>query len=481
LEQDGKNIMNKRIRQLSQEVRSGKQLQENIPQLFNTMADQYQTYASVRLAMHYFSFYETYLDEENTWGVQAKETIARINHIIRENILEGCTGAAREKAISETDKLRKEISKQMNVLTTYTDIFQIYEFVLNRLEYRFMEKLGPVDEVELEKEILRYIFAEEDNLVINEKIREIIGQLPIRITRQKYFDLLQDSLNSYLGADEASLQTYLYMLRTSAMLYHEEGMEECYPELAKRMNQLSKVDYKNITKEAYDQCVSALQVATLMLEIDTTIYFGLQEIVNEVYTMLLCSTYAGMVENDFSIATDTAMIILQEINTAFTHTEKNELNEELIDKFSDMEGVQEELSYELTLLEDALYEVEHTHQELTKSMMLDQLLQILLRSQKLLSNSLFIDLDEVQKEENTVDEALLEAETRALTEELEALFGNQDKIVSRAIMANTLSKMPVFFKDHKEVMDYVRYSIERCSDVYEKAACIEIINEIISD
>lgn len=472
--------MNKKIRNLSQEVRSGKQLQENIPQLFNTMADQYQTYASVRLAMHYFSFYESYLDEENTWGTQAKETIAHINHIIRENILERCVGAAREKAISETDMLRKEISKRMNVLTTYTDIFQVYEFILNRLEYRFKEDIEPIDEEEVAREILRYIFAEEDNLVINEKIREIIGQLPIRITKQKYFDLLQDSLNSYLGADEASLQTYLYMLRTSAMLYHEEGMEECYPELAKRMDQLSKVDYKNITKEAYDQCVSSLQVATLMLETDTTIYFGLQEIVNEVYAMLLCSTYAGMVDNDFRAATDTAMIILQEINTAFLQTEKSELNEELIDKFSDMEGVQEELSYELTLLEDALYEVEHSHQELTKSMMLDQLLQILLRSQKLLSNSLFIDLDEIQRE-SIVDEALLEAETKALVHELEELFGNQDKIVSRAIMANTLSKMPVFFKDHKEVMDYVRYSIERCSDVYEKAACIEIINEIMSE
>jgi hypothetical protein len=480
LEQDGKIIMNKRNRHLSQEVRSGKQLQENIPQLFNTMADKYQTYASVRLAMHYFSFYESYLDEENTWGVEAKETISHINHIIRENVLERCAGAAREKAISETDKLRKEISKRMNILTTYTDIFQIYEFVLNRLEYRFKEELEPVDEVEIEKEILRYIFAEEDNLLINEKIREIIGQLPIRITRQKYFDLLQDSLKSYLGADEASLQTYLYMLRTSAMLFHEDGMEDCYPELAKRMDQLSKVDYKNITKEAYDQCINVLQVATLMLEIDTTIYFGLQEIVNEVYAMLLCSTYAGMVDSDFRVAADTAMNIIQEINTAFSQTEKTELNEDLIDKFSDTEGVQEELSYELTLLEDALYEVEHTHQELTKSMMLDQLLQILLRSQKLLSNSLFIDLDEVLKD-NMVDEALLEAETKKLTEELEALFGNQDKVVSRAIMANTMSKMPVFFKDHKDVMDYVRYSIERCSDIYEKAACIEIINEIMSE
>jgi hypothetical protein len=472
--------MNKRIRHLSQEIRSGKQLQENIPQLLNTMADQYQTYAGIRLAMHYFSFYEAYLDEENTWGTEAKATIDRINQIIRQLLRGRCTGADREKAIHETDLIRTEISKRMNMLTTYTDIFQIYEYVLNRLEYRFKEELEQIDEVEFEKEVLRYIFAEEDNLVINERIRETIGQLPIRITRQKYFDLLQDSLKSYLGADEATLQTFLYMLRTSAMLYREEGMEEYYPELAKRMEQLSKVDYKNITKEIYDSCIGTLQVATLMLEIDTSIYFGLQEIVNEVYAMLLCSAYAGMVDNDFRQASDTAMEIIRQINECFLQTEKVELPEELIDRFTDMEGVQEELSYELTLLEDSFYEVENIHRELSKSMMFDQLLQILSRTGKLLSNSLFIDLNEEVKDQ-VVDEELLETVTKSLFQELETLFSERDKTISRAIMANTLNKLPVFFKDHKDVMDYVRYSMERCSDVYEKAACIEIISAIMTE
>ncbi len=472
--------MNKKIRTLNQDIRSGKQLQENIPQLFNRMADHYQTYAGVRLAMHYFSFYESYLDEENTWSQESKQTIAHINHIIQENILGNCAGPAREKGIHEADTIRGEIAKRMSMLTAYTDMFQIYEYILNRQEYRFKEELNPVDEVEFEKEILRYIFSEEDNLVINEKIREIIGQLPIRITKQRYFDLLEDSLRSYLGADETSLQTYLYMLRTSAMLYREEGMEEYYPELAKRMEQLSQVDYKNLTKEIYNQCVGTLQVATLILETETTVYFGLQEIVNEVYAMLLCSAYAGMVDNEFHVAADTAMNILKEINNAFSQTEKEELKEELIDLFSDMEGVQEELSYELTLLEDALYEVDHTHQELAKSMMHGQLLQILQRSQKLLSNSLFVDLNE-EKKETVVEEEVLAKETEALIKELTMLFSNQDKVISRAIIANTLNKMPVFFKDHKEVMEYVQYSIERCSDIAEKAACVEIIRSIMSE
>jgi hypothetical protein len=111
--------------------------------------------------------------------------------------------------------------------------------------------------------------------------------------------------------------------------------------------------------------------------------------------------------------------------------------------------------------------------------MLDQLLQVLLRSQNLLSNSLFINLEEESKTEEVVDEERIERERNALEEDLTGLFDSSDRMISRAVMANTMNKMPVFFADHKEVMDYVRYSLDRCADQYEKAACFEIISEIM--
>ena len=112
--------------------------------------------------------------------------------------------------------------------------------------------------------------------------------------------------------------------------------------------------------------------------------------------------------------------------------------------------------------------------------MADQLLNVLLRAQKLLSNSMFINL-EGEKEEETVDEDMVEKETKALIDELTLLFAEHDKVICRAVIANTINKMPVFFKDHKEVMDYVCYSFERCSDTFEKAACVEIINAIMAE
>ncbi len=471
--------MNKTIKNIRQEVISARQLQEKLPELFNYLADYDWSYAAIRLSMHYYAFYETCCDDEKQWSEGVKNTAKKLNTIIKEHILTSCCGKEREMAILAVDNLRRSISSRMNILTAYTDIFQIYEYVLNRLEYRFKPTVKPVDDTEFSKEILRYIFDSEDNFVINEKIREIIGQLPIRMTRQKYFELLGDSIDSYLGADQSALDTYLYMLRTSAMLYHAEGMEDCYPELMIKLLQLKTIEYKNITKKDYDKSITLLDEATLILETDTTAYFSLQEITNEVYTMLLCSAYQGMTENENKEAAEAALIIIREVNDLFANEDMKEPSEELLDRFTDLEGIQEEISYDLSMLEDALYEAGHTHRELVRSMMLEQPLQILQLSQKLLSGSLFIKLEE--SEEGMVDEETVKREKNSLTEELALLFDGQDRMVSRAVIANTINKMPVFFKDHTEVMNYVRYSLERCSDAFEKAACVEIINAIMAE
>ena len=72
--------MDKNIKQICKEIRSGRHLEEHIPLLFNYMAESYYTNASVRLAMHYFSYYENYCDDEGTWSKEALEYTDKINH-----------------------------------------------------------------------------------------------------------------------------------------------------------------------------------------------------------------------------------------------------------------------------------------------------------------------------------------------------------------------------------------------------------------
>ncbi|NLC19329.1 MAG: hypothetical protein GX757_08970 [Clostridiales bacterium] len=472
--------MDNELRKICRTIQRGKRLEESIPVLLNKLADVYYVYAGLQLAMNYYTLYQDYCDEEELWSGDAVDRTKSVNTFIREHLFDFKSGQEHEEAVLTIDAIRKDNMKRMDVLTAYTDIFQIYEYVLNRIEYKYKENPYNIDDEEFAREILRYVFNTEDNFAINEKIKEIIGQLPVRMTKQKYFDLLGQSAHAYKGAERDTFDTFLYMIRTSAMLHKNEDMDKCYPQLADKKSYLEKLQFKNLSHEEFNEAFDMMKAAISILEKETTIFITLQEIINSIYIILICYPYAGMSQSEEHKAWDSAFEIIRKVNASFIKGEKDDLSEEIADKLSEIEGIQEDIAYDLTILEDTLYTVGMNYKELTQSLMLDTLMQVLARSQKLNSDSIFIDLDLVY-EEGKVDEQLINRELNELKEQLSAAFDSLDRMVCRAIMANTLNKMPVFFSNRTEVMDYVRYTIEHCFDMHEKAASYEIINKIMSE
>lgn len=470
--------MDKSVKAVYKDILNDKLPEENIPKFLNYTVNEYSIFAEVRLAMHYYAFYETYLDEGELWGEAAMDIVKKLNQLISKNIVKAQNGAEHEEAVRTVDRLRNDIMKRMKLLTAYTDIFQIYEYILNRVEYRF--KVSDVSEDdEFAREILNFIFDSKDNVIINDKIREIIGQLPVRLTKQKYFDMIKHSIHEYKGASRDSLNTYLYMLRASAMLWPEGEMPDLYPKLWEQKEFLDHIDYTNISEAGYEEAEKIIMQAAQALEAETSVYYSVQEIVNEVYAMLICSPYIGIASSEDTKKEEAALEIIKGINEIFIKNKKAEPAAELIGHFVLIEGVQEELSYDLTAMEEALYQVDKNHRSLAESILADRLLNILLLCRDLLSNSLFIDFYEIKSAAVVSGETAVE-EADKLIAELTKLFNDHDRMVTRAVMANTLNKMPVFFRDHKEVMDYVRYSLEKCTDLAEKKACMDIIGEIMS-
>lgn len=472
--------MDKKIKQICRDVKNGKLLEENIPSLFNYLTDQYHAYAGVRLVMHYVTLYEAYLDEGSLWSQDAMDLTDRLNNLIRDNILNQSMGHAHQEIIASVDQIRNGIMHRMKLLTAFTDVLINFEYILNRIEYRFKDECVFVeDDDELAREILRYIFDSQDNVIINEKIKDMLGQLPIRISRQKYFELLKESMHNYLGAQKASLNTYLYLLRSAAMLEPIDELEKMYPFLWEAKTFLFQLDYQKLDQSEYEQAREKIEQAATLLNRESSFYFGLQEVINEVYAILLCSPYSGM-DQIRDENTDVILALLKDVNGYFMNKEQKELSSENLEQLIGLEGLQEELTVKLTEPEDTLYTVDIYYRYLVESIMLDKVMNVLLRTRDLLSSSIFIDWEE-KEEDGMVGEKELDEEAAKLEAELTVLFADQDKSVMRSVMANTLNKLPVFFKDHKEVMDYVRYSLQRCSDPYEKAACREIILDIIHD
>lgn len=87
--------------------------------------------------------------------------------------------------------MRNNIIRKMQALTYYVDKYNVYEFAYNRVEYKYHDYDMPANysDEEFTRKIMKYIFDDEDATIINSKICEIIGQLPIRMTKSKIFDM----------------------------------------------------------------------------------------------------------------------------------------------------------------------------------------------------------------------------------------------------------------------------------------------------
>lgn len=472
--------MSKNLKSIYNDIINNRNPQDKIPEFLMMTVERYNTYASVRLALTYYTYYEIYWDEKENWSDKLHEYTKNINTIISDALLQVRSKEEQEKYIKHIDDIRRSITAGMEKLSQYADLFEIYEYALNRVEYRFNEMKEIEEDEGIAKDVLRFIFEDEDNALINERIRDVIGQLPVRITKQKYFDYINDSLHELMGANKDTLDTYIYLIRSCATLDISQDMKGAYPELWDKKEKLEKLDFKDITREEYQAASLLVQEAVEILELESTAYYLLIESINELYTLLLCAPYitqATEVENQQRGA---ALHIIESINRAFSKDKQEEATAEVLTSFELIEGVQEDMEFDIISYEDALYHIDKYHRDLVESMGKEELLHSLLLSKDLHSGSLFIELNSISSAE-IVDKEVLRKEIDKLIEELKFSFKGSDRMITRAIMANTMNKMPVFFNTHTEVMEYVVYSLEKCMDMAEKYASMEIIYSMMNE
>ena len=93
-------------------------------------------YSYTRLALNYYTLYETLTEEPELPG-KGGAFLLTLNELIGA-YLEG------KEILNRLDQLREEVTREVEILTAYTDCFQIYEYVLNRLErsYKTLPETG---------------------------------------------------------------------------------------------------------------------------------------------------------------------------------------------------------------------------------------------------------------------------------------------------------------------------------------------------
>lgn len=479
--------MSKSIKECVNGINKNKNLEELLPEYVSQSMQLNDSYARLKMMMEYYIYYEMLSEGINPYIDSAKDTTDELNEIIFKLFEEDLSDEEADKAAEKLLELRQVVIDKMQVLTTYVDCFVIYEYILNRVQYRFEEMETLPEDSLFARDVVSFIFSTEDNVAISDNIHSVIGQLPMRISRKRYYEMIRETISVYKGSDKSSLESFLYMFKTNAMLYKTPHGDKYFTEFVPILDELALVDYEKITEDEFKIYSEKIRVNASKLNDISDLYMQLGQIINEAYIIAKSVKYTRDADS-----IEAADKVIKGINSLFTGRKSNVwdeaegLSEEddeaklywLGEHFPHIEGKQEKIYDSLNMAGAVLDEIIESDQKVIEELGLTEEFVILKQMSQLNSNSVFAEVN------GTIDETKVTAEmaeeaAENLICEVKELFNNSSRMVRRAIMANTLEKMPVFFKTSQEVADYVMASLIQCNDEAEKYASKQLILEMI--
>lgn len=469
---------------VSQEISKGKNLDVNLTRYSTGLSSMYHGLGFIKLSMNYYTVYDI-IKEDGFTDSQYDGILNRFNQVISNQIiplaqLNTDDEEYEEKlknltATERIDEIRNDIIKIMEVVTTFVDRLRIFEYVLNRIEYRFTEDTPDKEYygMYLTNDIMHYILADKDNVVINSKISEVVGQLPMRLSRGKFFEYLREAFTLYHGAQKSTIDDFAYTLRTSAMIGSMDGLKEMFPECFDIFKTLDNADYGNVDEKEYERLRGALTIASERMTGCADMFVLLAQMVNDAYTVLLTGKQAFSDVEEIQ----NALAIISSVNNCFNNDAK--LEDELLNRFEAFEGKQERI---LSIVSKCDFAV-----DLAMANYKEQLIQAgqlgmyeaLAAVAKLQSGSDFVSLKINELLEEVPEDSYADGVCEELISQLEESFKSEVQIVRRAVMSSVLSQLPVFFNSTEEIQNYINLSLEQCNDAAEQMAVIEVMKLLL--
>lgn len=451
------------VRKLKNEIHFKESLQE----YSDFMNRKYKEFAYIRFALLYDTFFEVIAETEE---VKNKLNVS-YQEVLFKEIEKVMNGQIEEADKNTIEQLRNEIISDMKVLTAYVDKFQVYEHMLNRIQYQF-EDVDEVDVDALIQDMFAFIFADKDNVIINDKIRSLMYELPVRMTKNKFYEYIFDAMDIYNGTTRDGIESFLYMVKTTAGLGCPSNMKAKYPIIFTTLEQFEHVDYTDLSKEEFEKLKELRNEIVLELQERVNLLMQLQEIVNHVYALILTKDFRLPDTKAFSAASE----IIHKVNHSFMEHQSELIG--LGPLFMELEGTQESIYEEIQNAEGMVYELMTDSKDKLEECEQLQMIEGVQLVMNLLSDSIFMELKK-ENESLMVDAEFLLNEKNMLVEEFTKLFDSHSRVYNQSVMAMVLSKLPVIFNSQNEMKEYFEHTLSRCNNKNLLYASSKLIRDFI--
>ena len=450
------------IRKIIKDLDKGVAPRKNLPIYANYLADTYLNYASIELVFSAYMLVETCQEgidlseeEERRYDEVRKE----IPHVYEED------AEAQKTCIERIDRIRGEITQVMEKYTSYTDQLICYDYVLKHRKFDFEEEepyqkdVFATEEDVFVKELMAFLVGNKDQSIVKERLQQLMGMIPVHMTKQRLMGKIQDTGSLYIGGDMASLDNFIYMIRSAAMI-QKAGTETEEDAIADLLKELQNTDFAGLTKESFETMSKELEKAGEYILHVTDFYYQLQKVVNAMYALSLANCH----KREESALYEHCRGILMEVANG-------SLNKEGLVK---LEGKIETYVEKSSYLEAVLFEIKASHKKIIEELGKGEEFDAFAKIANLLSDSLFIDMERFG-ESDTVEAAVETEKIKELTGELSDFLSTLSKPLKKAVMAEVLEKLPVEFTNAGEIETYIRTNLFGCQNEAEKkAAMIEL-------
>lgn len=463
-------------------IQADKDREDNILKYQRLLGTAFNDYSTIKLSMNLFTLYERIADlldtespDEDMMQVrdEMEQYINTLSFSLRNVFVDKKPDAS---LISDITSIRDKITADMKLLTFYVDAYEIYEYILNRKEPKFRdEELIEIDSAQLAETMFDFVFAEDDKLLINTRIQDMIAQLPVRMTKSHFFDIISNSLMIYRGGEKKSVDGFIESIRDAALLDEPKGLSDRYASLYEFYKELRSVNYESIDKDTVSSLSDKISENADKISAICSDYMMMTEVINDILVVLYTE---GLKDSSYlDDRYDTASTIISSIVTATDIYEASAGFDEL---FVKLEGAQEDVYETLASLNANFDDLYNTYYEMYEGD-IQNAFDNLSKVDRLTSTSLFMDIENsgLSVVVDEADEIYIDEEKNSLVEDFKAHFEKLGKSERRSVMAKVMSLMPVFFNTKQEIKEYFEYALSSCSDLAEMTACKELIDDLI--
>lgn len=470
------------IEKVSAQLKSKENIMSTLKEVISVSQNQYMRYFLSNMVLEFLTYFEYVGEEGNKHIIEGDKILAEVVGELKSALLnpEGLIGMddeARIALIAKLKKYRVELSEHVAAIAGYDDKLKMHEYVLNRRVKRHNTiGIDNVSDEDMAGRLLQFIFEFEDVITINDRIKTVYSQLPVRMSKTKFHEWVENALIGMKGVTVGDLDNYITYLKET---YNPSGID-CYgdvlPSVFTTLSEFEVLYTDIVNNEVVEPLEMAMTRIKTTLESCVSVYTYTASVINNLLGLCYVMNAESLEVNTESV--ERFVRIMQ-----YVDARKNEamlIDETLVAELNAIADEFETIRMNNGKCDGLIEEAKQGFVDEIVAEGLEQSYDEISSLYILTSASYFAPLSIEAKDTMVVDEKVLLERKADLLAYFDEVSERDTRIGKRARIANLLGVMNVIHRNTQEIHRYMLNTLSQCRDEREKKGTLYVLNELMS-